>query len=63
MKPSAHNINLENFSKEFIKQGINYYICQSSNIATIKCSNRNIFVNINALERSEYFRKVFYKGD
>ena len=44
---------------EFKQQGFNYYISQSSNLATIKCSNRNIFVNIDALKRSEYFRLGF----
>ena len=42
--------------EEFIQQGSNFYISQSSNLATIKCSNRNIFVSIDALRRSEYFR-------
>jgi len=41
---------------EFKQQGLNYYISQSSNQATIKCSNRNIFINIDVLKRSEYFR-------
>ena len=42
----------------FKQQGLNYYISQSSNQATIKCSNRNIFVNIDALKRSKYFRLI-----
>ena len=49
----------ERIYKDFIEQGVNYYISQSSNLATIKCSNRNIFVNIDALKRSEYFRHSF----
>ena len=31
-------------------------------MATIKCSNRNIFVDINALKRSEYFRPVLFNA-
>ena len=41
---------------EYKDQGLNYFISQSCDLATIKCSNRNIFVNIEALKRSEYFR-------
>ena len=41
---------------EYKEQGLNYYNSQSYNLATIKCSNRNIFVNIDTLKRSEYFR-------
>ena len=43
---------------EYRRQGSNYFISQSYNMATIKCSNRNIFVNIDVLKRSEYFRYV-----
>ena len=43
---------------EYKEQGLNYYNSQSYNLATIKCSNRNIFVNIDVLKRSEYFRYV-----
>ena len=42
--------------KEYRHQGSNYFISQSCDLATIKCSNRNIFVNIDVLKRSEYFR-------
>ena len=46
---------------EYRHQGFNYFISQSSDLVTIKCSNRNIFVNIDALKRSEYFRFVVSK--
>ena len=36
------------------------YIAQSANIATIKCSNNNICVDVNVLKRSQYFRNCFY---
>ena len=42
--------------KEYRHQGFNYFISQSRDLVTIKCSNRNIFVNIDALKRSDYFR-------
>ena len=42
---------------EYKHQGLNYYTSQNCDLATIKCSNRNIFVNIDALKRSEYFRQ------
>ena len=48
-----------NVYMEFKQQSFNYYISQSSNLVTIKCSNRNIFVDIDALKRSEYFRLDF----
>ena len=41
---------------EYRHQGFNYFISQSRDLVTIKCSNRNIFVNIDALKRSDYFR-------
>ena len=43
---------------EYRHQGFNYFISQSRDLVTIKCSNRNIFVNIDALKRSDYFRFV-----
>ena len=46
----------ENIYKEYKQQDLNFYISQSSNQATIKCSNRNIFISIDVLKRSEYFR-------
>ena len=42
---------------EYKHQDLNYYTSQNCDLATIKCSNRNIFVNIDALKRSEYFRQ------
>ena len=41
---------------EYKSQDSNFFISQSSNLVTIKCSDRNIFVTIDALKRSEYFR-------
>ena len=41
---------------EYKNQSSNFFLSQSFNLATIKCSNRNIFVSIDALKRSEYFR-------
>ena len=41
---------------EYKNQASNFFISQGSNLATIKCSDRNIFVDIDALKRSEYFR-------
>ena len=41
---------------QYKNQGLNYFISQSYHQVTIKCSNRNIFVNIDALKRSKYFR-------
>ena len=41
---------------EYKNQASNFFLSQSLNQATIKCSNRNIFVTIDALKRSEYFR-------
>ena len=41
---------------EYKNQASNFFISQSSNLATIKCSDRNIFVGIDALKCSEYFR-------
>ena len=41
---------------EYKSQSSNFFLSQSFNLATIKCSNRNIFVSIDALKQSEYFR-------
>ena len=41
---------------KYRNQASNFFISQSVNLATIKCSNRNIFVSIDALKQSEYFR-------
>ena len=50
------NTVTDHISRDYKREDLNYYISQSSNVATIKCLNRNIFVNIDALKRSEYFR-------
>ena len=57
---SCHTAVPNDIYHKYKYQDWNYYISQSSNLATIKCSNRNIFVSLDALKRSEYFRSSLY---